>query len=138
MSPRKADWEHRLTEVVAKAETRPFQWGRHDCCAFAARCVKAQTGDDFFAPFRGKYRSGAGSIRALREHGAGTVEATFTAALGDPVPVLRAKRGDIVFDGEAVGLMWQGHALFVGQEGDRPGLVRVPLSKLVHAWRVGA
>lgn len=133
---RRADWERRLHALVERAERLRFAYGSHDCCSFAAEVVRVQTGQDYFKPFRGKYSSAAGSLRALKANRHKSIADAFTSALGDPVAVLQAQRGDVVFDGTAVGVMWCGGALFVGEEGTREGLVLKPLSTLQKAWSV--
>src|SRR5437016_3082153 len=51
------NWESKLEETLDWAQLRTFDWGRWDCCLFAADCVLAITGVDIAADFRGKYSS---------------------------------------------------------------------------------
>lgn len=90
----------RLNELIAEWEARPFAFGESDCALWVAAWVEVATGEDFGAPFRGRYSTAEGAARALREHGAGTLEATITAALGDPVPLAMLGRGDVVMSHE--------------------------------------
>ena len=110
----------------------PFEYGRHDCALFVAGAVLAMTGHDFGAPFRGRYRSAAGAVRALRLHGAGDLPSTMTAALGDPVHPAFAGRGDVVSDGDNVGISMGGFALFVSDA----GMTRRPMPAMATAWVV--
>jgi hypothetical protein len=111
------DWAEALDRLIDERAGKPFAWGSHDCALWAADAVLAQTGQDFGAPFRGKYRSVAGSLRALKEHGAGDLVSTITAALGEPVPVAWAGRGDIVMLDGGAGVCIGRDALFVGDNG---------------------
>ena len=126
------DWEANLHAYLDSVAGAPFAYGRHDCALFVAGAVNAMTGHDFGAPFRGRYRSAAGAVRALRLYGAGDLPATLTAALGEPVHPSRAGRGDIVTDGENVGVCMGGVARFVTDI----GMTDLPRSAWRQAWVV--
>jgi hypothetical protein len=130
---RRDNWNESLNHVIDVWARVPFEWGRYDCALWAAAAVQAQTGQDFAAPFRGRYRTGAGAMRALRQHGAGDLEKTITAALGEPVPVAMARRGDIVMHSNAAGVCMGSHSLFM-TEGE--GMTRLPTLECTQAWRV--
>jgi len=90
-------WPLLLDQAIEAARQRPFAWGTHDCCSFAAGVVHALTGHDAFAQFTasfGVYTDERGALRALAA--AGGVAAIATGQLGDPVPVPQARRGDVV------------------------------------------
>jgi hypothetical protein len=130
-------WERSLEAYLASVAGTPFRYGRHDCAAFAAGAVQAQTGIDFYSSWRGKYQRARSALRLLAKRGFADVEGPFTAALGEPQPVLRAQRGDIVSDGSAMGVRWSTGGLFVGEENGVPGLLLKPLPELVRAWVLG-
>lgn len=127
------DWQRRLTEVIRAAEKRPFLWGEHDCCLFAADCAEAMTGENFAAGWRGTYDSGNGAKKALLR-GGGSLEKVLAKYL-DEVPVKLAQRGDIavVMSGgsRCAGVVFSG-AVFV--PGDT-GLVKLTV-KPESVWRV--
>ena len=127
------DWEARLRSVIDAWAGEPFVWGERDCALWAAAAVEAQTGQDFAAPFRGRYRTGAGASRALRLYGAGDLPATMTAALGEPVHPSMAGRGDIVMLDGAAGVCVGAHSLFL-VEGE--GMTRIPTLRCDLAWKV--
>lgn len=133
---RRGDWEAALAHYLAQCEGKPYAYGSHDCALFAAGAVMAMTGTDIAAEFRGKYRSQAGSVRALRTIGAGTLEATIDAKL-EPVAVGFAQRGDLVLHEGAVGVSAGRFAVFVGDMDEAPKLIRVPRAAWQKAWRVG-
>lgn len=138
MIERLSDWEQRLAAYLEPLMTGArFEWGALDCALFAADAVLAMTGHDIAAPFRGRYSTAAGSARALKRYGAGDLKSTFDTLL-PPRPIGYARRGDVVMSGGAVGICAGGFALFVGQEPEHEGLIRIPRTEWAHAWSVGA
>ena len=137
MIQRRADWEQRLSAYLEPLVFGArFAWGQCDCALYVADAVLAMTGHDIAAPFRGKYSSAAGSARALKRYGAGDLKSTFDTLL-PPRPVGFARRGDVVMHDGAVGICMGAFALFVGQDPDREGLIRVARAEWSHAWGVG-
>lgn len=63
------DWPARLAAMVAAAHPRPFAWGVHDCCLWAADAVLATTGHDPAADLRGQYSTAGAGQRALQRLG---------------------------------------------------------------------
>lgn len=66
---RHTDWFQRLTHYLADAAAKPFVEGEHDCALFLAGGVKAMTGVDYAAPYRGRYTTTRGGLRILRWDG---------------------------------------------------------------------
>lgn len=131
------DWEARLAAYLETIRLRPFEWGRHDCCTFAAGAVEAMTGIDPMPEFRGHYRTRIGSLRALRKLGAGDLASTLDLKFETVAPSL-AHRGDIVMSAGALGICLGGFLIAVGSEGEREGLVRIDRKAWCEprAWRV--
>ena len=71
-----------------------FDWRTNNCCHFAARWVKANTGRDWMAdlPATGSLRE---AIR-LKEALGGPLERIVSNCLGQPIPVASARAGDVV------------------------------------------
>ncbi len=132
MLERLPDWEFRLAEYLRWARRQPFSYGTFDCALFAAGAVKATTGYDGAAEFRGHYRTMAGSVRALRNIGAGDLEATFDSHLPER-PAVQARSGDIVSDGENIGVCNGIRSFFVTDNGIDARLTR----DMKKAWSVG-
>lgn len=134
---RKADWEARLAAYLEPLRTRPFAWGEHDCCTFVAGAVEAMTGADPIPEFRGRYSSAAGSTKALKRYGAGTLEATLDTKVAR-VPASLAQRGDVIMTGGLLGICSGAFAIAVGAEGERDGLLKLERAGWVDpiAWRV--
>ena len=113
------DWHNRLIAVIRAAEERPFLWGEHDCCLFAADCAEAMTGDNFADGWRGTYDSETGAKKALLR-GGGSLEKVLAKYL-DEVPVKMAQRGDIAVVENAgtrcAGVIYGGAVWVPGEEG---------------------
>ena len=125
-------WESALSDYIALMRHEPFEYGINDCCMFAAGAVKAMTGIDPMAEFRGRYNSLATSVRALREIGDGDLEATMDAKFPEVAPHL-AHRGDLAFYDGSVGVVVGSVAYFVTDD----GLTRIPRDKWLKCWSVG-
>lgn len=132
---RKSTWENDLADFISDRLVMAFQWGSHDCALFAADCVLATTGIDPAADFRGTYEDQQGSRVALRKHGKGTLLKTFQDRFTEKKPAF-AQRGDLIWNGYAIGVCYGPFALFVGQDGEKPGLVRVERSDWKRAFTV--
>lgn len=58
-----------LSEYLRAACGTPGAWGRCDCFMFAADWVVSQTGQDFAASYRGRYRTERGALRHIAKFG---------------------------------------------------------------------
>lgn len=130
---RRVNWHQYLAQTLQAAMTRPFSWGEHDCCLFAADCVQAMTGTDPAAEFRGTYRTAVGAKKAILARAV-----SLTALIDEVLPRVDARlvqRGDVVlFDGpqgETLGIVWHGAVWAVGARGAGPVEAEIKL-----AWRV--
>lgn len=141
MTARKENWPEILAAEIQGARKRPFSFGTHDCCAFAARVVEAMTGVNWKDTFL-TYTDAAGAQDIIDEQGG--VESLATQCLGPPIPPLCAQRGDVCLV-ELSGADIGEHGAFVLGICDgarvvvaRPpaGIVQLPLRMAVKAWRV--
>ena len=125
-----------LTAVVEHHRNTPFAWGVHDCCLWSATAVHAQTGRDPAAAFRGLYHTRAEARAVIARDFGGDIE-NIPAAVGLVlIPLLQARRGDVVsarFKGYGVslGVCIGSKAAFAG----KAGLVFIPMERCLHAWR---
>ncbi|MDA3888699.1 MAG: hypothetical protein PF443_07845 [Allgaiera sp.] len=129
------DWQSRLISYLHDVLRRPFQEGMHDCALFAAGAVEAMTGEDYAAPYRGRYTTTLGGLRILRKDGYDDHVALAAAHLAE-VPGAFAQPGDLAViptdDGPSLGVV----------QGDRVycllpiGLGLEPLSSATRAFRV--
>lgn len=133
--PRHIDWPQRLAAALEERRETPYAWGTNDCAIFAADMVQAVTGHDLAGPFRGRYRTQAGSRRILKALGWADVEAMADTLL--PRRFERPRRGDVVLydgkDGPFLGIVWQGGV--VGPGPQRP--ILWPPSGILACWSVG-
>lgn len=114
---------------------------------FASGAVKAITGQDHFGANAGSYNSKREAAELLRSLGHGTLTRAVTHFLGQPVHAAKARRGDVVIRGKAIGIVGaSGFAWFVGEDRRRDthgkvrvshGLQSVPVLDCELAWRVG-
>lgn len=127
------DWHNRLITVIRAAEKRPFLWGVHDCCLFAADCAEAMSGVNYAADWRGTYDSETGAKKALLR-GGGSLEKVLANNL-DEVPVKLAQRGDIAVVENAgarcAGVIYSGAVWVPGET----GLICLRVKPL-SVWRV--
>jgi hypothetical protein len=125
-------WEEALADYIAIKRHEPFEYGVNDCCLFAAGAVIAVTGEDPMPEFRGKYDSLKGSLKVIKEIGAGTLEATMDSKFLE-IEIGHAQRGDLAFFDDSVGVVMGNFAYFVSDD----GLERVNRSLWDKCWGVG-
>lgn len=129
------NWPSRFAALVDSARARPFEWGTHDCCLWAASAVLALTGNDPGRQWRGAYATARGALDLLEAVGGleGAGELT-----GTPIAVALAAVGDIGLvtwdDGTESLAVCAGHSWMCA--GDT-GLVHLPLLSARRAWGVG-
>lgn len=132
-------WERVLAEAVDEARGRAFAWSVFDCMTWAFDVRMRLTGIDAARQWRGKYKTLAGGLRLLKRLGHDSFADLLTAECGPSVPALMARRGDLVLVARvdapdvAAGVC-VGAQVATVTEG--AGLVFVPLSLAVAAWRV--
>lgn len=135
MSNKKINWVQDLHAKVAEFNAKPFVWGTHDCCSFAADCVLAMTGNDAFKDYRGGYKTQFGANKRLKRLGG--LEAATTKLLGEPLNnVAFAQRGDVICFagplGDTAGICMGATISAAGLD----GLAQVPMNQAYKAWRV--
>lgn len=126
-------WHAELRSVIGERAVTPFRWGKHDCCLFAADCIKAKAGEDLAAAFRGAYKNRREAARLLREVGG---LAGAASRVGPEVNPQSAEDGDIgiVFDGRHDVL-----SVCCDQKWFAPagaGLAVAPFESARRVWRV--
>jgi hypothetical protein len=125
-------WEEALANYMAEKRHEPFEYGVNDCCLFAAGAVLQITGEDPMPEFRGKYDSLKGSLKVIKEIGAGTLEATLDGKFPE-VGIGHAQRGDLAFFDGSVGVVMGGFAYFASDD----GLEKIPRAMWDKCWSVG-
>jgi hypothetical protein len=125
-------WEEALADYIAIKRHEPFEYGVNDCCLFAAGAVEAITGEDPMSEFRGKYDSLKGSLKAIKDIGAGTLEATLDGKFSEAA-IGYAQRGDLSFFDDSIGVVMGDFAYFVSDD----GLEKISRDMWDKCWSVG-
>lgn len=132
---RLVDWPTRLNDHIEEWRHKKFEWGKADCALFCLYAEKAICGSSRFDDFIGKYRSAAGSARALLKIGAGDLATSVGARLRE-IKVLEAQRGDVALIdtplGDALSLVVGDKVAAMGKD----GLIFLPLMSAKKAWKV--
>ncbi|EOJ8666828.1 MULTISPECIES: DUF6950 family protein [Providencia] len=130
---RHPQWTIKLPETLRAAMSRPFSWGEHDCCLFAADCSLAVCGIDIAEKVRGRYKTKSGAMRVLKSE-FGDLESGLSSFFTEIEPD-KAIRGDIVMfngdEGKTLGVLWAGKVWSVTESGVLP-VNHQP----IKAWRV--
>lgn len=129
------DWPKRLNDHIEEWRHKKFEWGKADCALFCLYAEQAMCGASRFDDFIGKYRSAAGSVKALLKIGGGDLAASLGARLSEIEPS-KAQRGDVALIdtplGDALSLVVGDKVAAMGPD----GLVFLPLSAAKKAWKV--
>ena len=130
---RHPQWATRLPETLRAAMSRPFSWGEHDCCLFAADCAIAVCGVDIAEKVRGRYKTKSDALRVLKTE-FGDLE-TGLSSFFTKIEPDNAARGDIVMfngdEGKTLGVLWAKKIWSVTEGGAMP-----VNHKPIKAWRV--
>lgn len=130
---RHPQWTTRLSKTLSAAINKPFSWGDHDCCLFAADCVIAICDFDPCEKIRRRYKTRSGAARVLKSE-FGDIESAVSLFFAE-IPPQQAIRGDIVLfngdDGLTLGISWASKIWGVTESGVMP----VNYSP-IKAWRV--
>lgn len=101
--PRVDNWETALDAYLDETYEKPFEYGTHDCCLFAAGWIERVLGVDVATEYRGRYMTALGAARLIRKvTGGGTPEDCMDKAAADFDHIVAhpsiwyAQRGDIV------------------------------------------
>lgn len=134
MIHRLQNWQTMFAGFAAARASMPFEWGRNDCCLFAADAVHAMTGHDFAADWRGTYTTTGDAARLMVKRGG--LSAIATEALGESVSPLLAGVGDVVLctnaGRELLAICNGGTALAPGEN----GMEVLGMDAALAAWKV--
>jgi hypothetical protein len=129
------DWRPRLTAYLAEIAPEAFRYGSNDCALFAAGAVRAMTGHDPAAGYRGVYSTFEGGLKRLRKAGFEDHVAQ-AASLFQEVPPAFAQVGDITLieapEGRALGILAGEMIACLGPL----GLGHLPRTAASRAWTV--
>lgn len=124
------NWESKL--AVYLENVGPFEWGKNDCCLFAANAVEVMTGVDPAKKYRG-YKTKIGAAKKIKDVG---IEGAWTAEFGDPINPKLCQRGDVVFfanaNDPAVGICIGSEFAAMGEN----GLIIIPMKLAIKGWKI--
>lgn len=131
------DWRSRLTAYLVETAGNGFRYGSNDCALFAAGAVRAMTGEDPAAAWRGSYTTLEGGLKRLMKAGFENHIALVDSLLTE-VPPAFAQVGDIVLvdapDGPALGVVSGEAVACLAPQ----GLGYLPREAALRAWTVPA
>lgn len=134
MTGRVEGWPLLLADFIESRRRLPFEWGRNDCCSFAAEWVRLATGRDVYAKWRGRYTGRWGALRLILI--AGSIVRIPSEVGLRPCPVRTIQRGDIAGVttdlGIALGICTGGRIAAPGNL----GLEFLKFNRVKYAWRV--
>jgi len=137
---RQPGWRARLSAALIACDSVPFSWENGDDCLLrlVARAVEAMTGEDFAAPYRGRYRDAQGARAVLAEEGFDSLGDALASIFAEIAPA-HVQIGDIALVetpgqgvGEAVGMVVGGHISMLGLK----GRASVAMRRAARAFRV--
>lgn len=128
---RREDWPERLAAFLDARRYTPFDWALNNCASFTADAVEAMTGDRPLIP---EYASERAAARLLATRG---LRDRVNDAMAPEIGAAFARRGDVVMfrnddDRETLGVCEGAYIAAPGAD----GLVLLPMSRAVAAWRV--
>lgn len=136
------DAQRAYADVIAAARTKPFAWGEHDCATFACSAVMAMHGRDLLSDAKligkdGRVKWSDAKSAAKKIKAIGGLSEQLTKLLGDQIPVMLARTGDVclVLDDahESSEMMALVHGTVILAAANY-GLAVLPLSAAVFAW----
>lgn len=102
---RRHDWVERMFAVIDAHSGKEFEWGKNDCCLFAARVVDAMCDTEHEVALSQHYHDEKTALAYIKES-VGIAEAVSTY-IGEPKDG-RPQRGDVVLihcnDQDALGI----------------------------------
>jgi hypothetical protein len=126
-----------------------FEWGKNDCCLYAANAIQCFTGVDIAADFRGLYSNQISAMAAIKAVTGGSTVADAAAwcaakhGLVEYAHPRQAQRGDLVVMRQNAEdpdeRLMAGVVHLSGRDlvtvGER-GLMRISILNVVRAWKV--
>lgn len=133
--PRLPDWRSRLSAYLAETAREGFRFGSNDCALFSAGAVRAMTGHDPAAPWRGTYTTLEGGLKRMRKAGFQDHIALVANEFATCAPAF-AQVGDIALietpEGPALGIITGETIACLGPR----GLGHLPREAATRAWTV--
>lgn len=142
---RQLNWQGNLSTLLKENKENVLDYGTWDCGIFSAKIAKAVLVDssDYFSPFRGKYSTAIGSMRALKKAGFSDLREYLIHCCGDPIGPSHAWRGDIAFYEGCAGVNLGSYNLLLGvanigvvETENQKGFVSIPRLEVQEYFKV--
>ena len=129
-------WLKALRDEIEVAEGQEFEWGRQDCCLFAARCVDAMTGSSLAGQLQSEYTDKTSALRYLAKQGG--IAPAVTQLLGQPIRWVNTHRGDVCLMPTADGIGSLGICIggAVACVSEIRGIVYLPIGSALYCWSI--
>lgn len=123
----------KLYATLEKWRNVPFDFKTKSCCHFVADVVYQTTGRRLNVPHLDGPEQ---AIQWIQKMGHSSLHSYLVSLFGQPIPILKAKRGDIAYaqlglEGGAIGIVERG-AWFVSDN----GLILRPLKECICAFKL--
>jgi len=103
-------------EYIENTKPTSFKYGVLDCAIWVGKYVESITGMDFYSSFQNKYKTWSGGRDELRRSGYESLT-NYMDKNFSRIPVLMAKRGDLVFFKGALGICQGTYSWFLNKTG---------------------
>lgn len=91
------NWQSELTAFIEEKRFEPFDFANWNCMFWTLGCVEVITGQDFAAPYKGKFKNELGASKLLRKLDGVSNSLEFLEKYFDePKSIAFARMGDIV------------------------------------------
>ena len=101
---------------IENTEPNTFKYGFLDCAIWVGKYVKLLTGNDFYSQFENRYKTWSGGRDEIRNAGHESLTDYMDKNFSS-IPVLMAKRGDVVFFRGAIGICQGTYSWFLNKSG---------------------
>ena len=129
------NWPSVLAKFIESRRNMPFAWGVNDCALFAADAIRAITGVDHAAIFRGLYDTQSQANAIVAQYGG--LRPFVSYFLGPEIDPKLARRGDIALITDAKGREVLSVCLGASFAATgETGLKFFKIKDAVSAWRV--
>lgn len=130
---RKENWAKELSSTLETWQNMPFIWGETDCFHFAMACINNMTGRTIAAEINCTYSTFRGSLKQLKKEFQVNGLAEFASSLFAHIPLVQARRGDLVLYQGALGICLGRKSAFMTET---QGLMFMETLQCQDAWRV--
>ena len=127
-----------MMQAIEDAKQRPFEWGVHDCCLFAASTAdKITVNGDYVRRLLAQFNYASDiSVDAILLAGGG-LQKILDDFLGASIPWGQAQQGDVVLIRDARGQeilgVCEGSKVICATEG---GVIPIAIRHAICAWRI--